>query len=87
MDRLKAQINALNSFLEFKKLLTNQYTPLDNKNIAWDKLCEQQQCGSVQEYITIFDNIVVALLELAKKDTRHAFIYGLKLYLKGFVKV
>ena len=40
MDGLEVQGNAPNSFLEFEKLLINQYTMLDNKNIAQDKLCE-----------------------------------------------
>ena len=40
MDRLEAQGNAPNSFLELEKLLSNQYALLDNKNIARDKLQE-----------------------------------------------
>ena len=40
MDTLEVQGNALNSFLQLKKLYINQYTPLDNKNIAQDKLCK-----------------------------------------------
>ena len=40
MDRLEVQGNALNSFPEFEKLFINQYTPLDNKNVAWNELQE-----------------------------------------------
>ena len=38
MDRLEVQGNAPNSFSEFKKLLLNQYAPLDNKDVVQDKL-------------------------------------------------
>ena len=40
----------------------------------------------MQEYIIMFDNVVVALLELGREDAIHAFVHGLKLHLKGFVK-
>ena len=60
--------------------------PLDKKNVAQDKLQELQQCGTIQEYITQFDNFVVALPDLVTDDAIHAFIYGLKPWLKGFVK-
>ena len=36
--------------------------------------------------ITAFDNMVVAMPELGREDAIHTFVYGLKLYLKGFVK-
>ena len=36
--------------------------------------------------MSAFDNMVVALSELGKDDTIHAFVYGLKPCLKGFVK-
>ena len=84
MNRIEVQGSTLGSFLGFKKLFINQYTPLDDKNIAKDKLYQLGQCGSVR-YITAFDNVVVVLLELAKEDTIHAFVYGLNPYLKGFV--
>ena len=38
MDSLEVQGNATNSFIKFKKLFINQYTPLDEKNSAWYKL-------------------------------------------------
>ena len=60
---------------------------LDNKSLARDKFCKPWQHGSVQEYITAFDNIVVALPELIKEDAIQAFIYGLKPCLKGFIRV
>ena len=34
----------------------------------------------------MLDNVVVALPELAKEDSIHAFMYGSKQSLKGFVK-
>ena len=40
-------------------------------------------CRSIS---ALFDNIVVALPELGKDDAIHAFVYGLKPHLKGFVK-
>ena len=33
-----------------------------------------------------FDNIVVSLPELPEADQVHAFVYGLKLYIRKFVK-
>ena len=45
MDRLEIQGNSLNSFLEFEKPFINQYTQLDNTDIARDILCKFQQCG------------------------------------------
>ena len=60
IDKLKVQSNTPNNLLEFEMLFMNQYTLLDNKNIAWDKLHELWYCGSAQEYITAFDNVVVA---------------------------
>ena len=39
MDSLEVQGHALNSFMEFEKLFTKYYTPLDDKSIARDKLC------------------------------------------------
>ena len=47
IDKLEVQGHVLNSFLEFEKLFINQYAPLNNKNVARDKLCELQQCSSV----------------------------------------
>ena len=47
MDRLEVQVYAPNSFPEFKKLFINQYAPLDNKNVAKDKLRKLQQLGSM----------------------------------------
>ena len=86
MDRLEVRGNAPTTFPEFEKLFLDQYAPLDDKNVARDKLRELRQRNTVQEYITAFDNIVVALPDLAKDDAIHAFIYGLKPRLKGFVK-
>ena len=40
MNRLEVHGNAPNSFLEIEKLFINQYSPLDDENIAHDKLYE-----------------------------------------------
>ena len=34
----------------------------------------------------MFNNLVVALPELGREDAIHAFVYGSKPHLKGFVK-
>ena len=60
--------------------------PLDDRNVEQDKLQELWQRGTVQEYITQFDNIVVVLPDLATNNAIHAFVYGLKSWLKGFFK-
>ena len=83
---MEAQGNAPKSFLEIEKLFINQYTLWDDKNIAQDKSHVLQQCGSVHEYITAFNNVMGMLLGLAKDYTIHTFAYGLKPHLKGYVK-
>ena len=59
MDRLEVQVKALNSFPEFEKLFIDQYPLLDDKTIAQEKLGELQQCGSIQEYISEFNTVLV----------------------------
>ena len=87
IDGLEVQGNNLNSFPEFKKLFINQYALLDNKNIARDKFHKlQKMWPQCKKYNTAFDNVVVALPELAKEDAIHAFVYGLNPCLKGSVK-
>ena len=78
MGRLEVQGHTPNNFPEFKKLFINYYTPLDDKNVARDKLRELWQCGSKQEYISVFNSIVVVLLKLGREDSVHVFVYGLK---------
>ena len=55
-------------------------------NIARDKLYELQHYGPMQEYIIVFDNVVVVLPKLGREDAIHIFVYGFKPHLKGFVK-
>ena len=73
-------------FPDFECMFIDQYVPLDDKNIAQDKLQELWQRGTIQEYITLFDNVMVALPDLATDNAIHVLIYGLKPWLKGFVK-
>ena len=47
MNGIDIQDNALGSCPEFEKLFINQYTPLDDKNIARDILFELWQYGLV----------------------------------------
>ena len=74
------------SFEEFERVFLEHYSPLDDANVARDKLRELKQRGAVQDYITAFDNIVVSLPELPEADQVHAFVYSLKPYICKFVK-
>ena len=73
-------------FKDFEHMFLELYSPLDNTNVARDKLHELKQCGTVQDYITAFDNIVMLLPELPEVDKVHAFMYSLKLYIYKFFK-
>ena len=42
MDRLEVQRKAPTTFPDFERMFIDQYAPLDNKNIAQDKLQELQ---------------------------------------------
>ena len=37
IDHLKVQVEVSAMFTDFKHMFIDQYAPLDNKNIAWDK--------------------------------------------------
>ena len=56
--------------------------------LPWIKINYKSYASKIttQEYFTQFSNIVVALPDLAIDDVIHAFIYGLKPRLKGFIK-
>ena len=56
-----------NTFKDFERLFLEHYSPLDDTNIACDKLCELKQYGTIQDYITAFDNIVMLLPELPRQ--------------------
>ena len=86
MDRLGVQEHTPCSNLEFAKLFINQYTPVDDKNRMKNNICKLWQHGSIQEYTTVFDNMVLVLPELAKENAIHAFVYSLSPHLKGFVR-
>ena len=47
MDSIQSTRPCSNNFPEFEKLFINQYAPLNDKNIARDKLCELWEYGSV----------------------------------------
>ena len=74
------------SFEDFECMFLEHYSPQDDANIARDKLRELKQRGAVQDYIAAFDNIIVSLPELPEADQVHAFVYGLKPYIRKFVK-
>ena len=74
------------TFEDFECVFLEHYSPLDNANVARDKLCELKQCGAVQDYIMAFDNIVALLPELLEAEQIHAFVYGLKPYIHNFIK-
>ena len=42
MDRLEIWGEAPAMLLDFEHMFIDQYTPLDDKNVAWDKLQELQ---------------------------------------------
>ena len=52
MDCLEVWREMLTIFPDFEHIFIDQYVPLDDKNIAQDKLWELQQHGTVQENIT-----------------------------------
>ena len=74
------------TFEDFECVFLEHYSLLDNANIAHDKLRKLKQHGTIQDYITVFDNIIISLPELLEVDQVHAFMYGLKLYIRKFVK-
>ena len=76
----------LTTFEDFERVFLEHYSPLDSTNIAHDKHHELKQRGTIQDYITAFDNIVVSLPELLEAGQVHAFMYGLKPYIHKFVK-
>ena len=45
-----------------------------------------QQQGSILLYIVYFDEIIIDLPNARKEELVHAYIYGLKLYIKGHIK-
>ena len=42
MDRLEVQREVPAMFPNFERMFIDQYAPLDNKNVAWDKLQKLQ---------------------------------------------
>ena len=59
---------------------------MDAENTARDKLQMAQQRGYVQSYIAYFEEIIMDLPKPSKEELVHAYIYGLKPYIKGHVK-
>ena len=52
IDQLKLQREVPALFPDFGCMLIDQYAPLDNKNVAQDKLQELWYLGAIQQYIT-----------------------------------
>ena len=53
---------------DYERVFLECYSPLDDANVACDKLHELKQYGAIQDYITVFDNIVVSFTELLEAD-------------------
>ena len=58
----------LTTFEDFECVFLEHYSPLEDSNIARDKLRKLKQCGAIQDYIMAFDNIFISLLELPEAD-------------------
>ena len=74
------------NFAEFENSFLRQFEILDDENIARDKLKEIRQFKSVTGYISAFDDLVLSLPNVPEQEFIHAFIYGLKSPIKGFVR-
>ena len=55
-----------------------QFSQLNDKDHARDKLKEAKQRMSVSKYIAYFDSIILELPTMQESDLVHAFCYGLK---------
>ena len=73
------------TFEDFKRMFLEHYSLLDDTKVARAELRKLKQCGAIQDYITAFNNIVLSLPELPEVDQVHAFVYGLKPYIRKFV--
>ena len=58
----------LTSFEDFECVLLEHYCLLNDANVVRDKFHKHKQCGTIQEYIMAFDNIIVSLPELPEMD-------------------
>ena len=47
VDRLEVQGKMPTSFEEFERVFLEHYSPLDDANVARDKLRELKQCGAI----------------------------------------
>ena len=52
MDCLEVEGEAPAMFPDFEHIFIDQYAPLDDKNVAQDKLQKLWWHGTIQEYIT-----------------------------------
>ena len=59
------------TFQELSTSFKDQYFPLDNDNIAYDKLCNVKYKGSMANYYAEFDTILLTLLENHPKEIIH----------------
>ena len=74
-------------FPDFERMFIDQYVPLDDKNIAQDKLTR----AAVAWHHTGIHYLIlqchsVALPDLVTDNAIHAFIYGLETMVKGIYK-
>ena len=44
------------------------------------------QTGSVRDYVSVFDSILLDIPAASEADMIHAFVYGLRQPIKGLVK-
>ena len=56
------------AFKDFERMFLEYYCPLDDANIAHNKLRKLKQCSVIQDYTTAFNNIIVLLPELLEVD-------------------
>ena len=49
-------------------MLLEHYSQLNAANIAQDKLHELKQYSAIQDYIAVFDNIIILLPELPEME-------------------
>ena len=86
MDILEQLGTAPATFTEFLTKYLEQFSVLDNENTAQDKLWAAQQRDSVSLYIAYFDKIIMGLPNASEDKLMHAYIYGLKPYIKDNTK-
>jgi len=62
----------------FEKIFLAKFEELDAENNARDRLKTLVQTGSVRDYVTVFDSVLLDIPTADEDDMIHAFVYGLK---------